>query len=83
MTMADGTAVTARTRNGLIGVFKLGDANGDNDVNVGDLVTLMSHIVGDPTDTFIEEVANVTEGDTDINVGDVVNLMNIIIDSEE
>ena len=43
----------------------------------------MSHIVGDPTDTFIEEVANVTEGDTDINVGDVVNLMNIIIDSEE
>lgn len=83
MTMADGTEVTAKTRNGLIGVFKLGDANGDNEVNVGDVVTLMSHIVGDPTDMFIEEVANVTEGDTDINVGDVVNLMNIITDSEE
>ncbi len=83
MSLADGHQVSAATRNGRVSVYKRGDVNGDNDVNVGDLVTLMSHIVGDPTDTFIEEVANVTEGDTDINVGDVVNLMNIITDSEE
>jgi hypothetical protein len=83
MTLANGNVVTAATRNGRISVYKRGDINGDDEVNVGDLVTLMSHIVGDPTDTFIEEVANVTEGDSEINVGDVVNLMNIITESDE
>lgn len=79
---ADGTETTASTRNGRISVYKLGDVNGDDAINVGDLVTMMSHIVGDPTDTFIEEVADVAE-DEEINVGDVVNLMNIITESDE
>ena len=79
---ADGTMTTASTRNGRISVYKLGDVNGDDFINVGDIVTIMAHIVGDPTDTFIEEVADVAE-DKLINVGDVVNLMNIITESEE
>ena len=39
MTMEDGTAVTARTRNGLLGIFKRGDANGDDTVSIIDAVT--------------------------------------------
>lgn len=46
MTMADGTAVTARTRNGLLGVFKLGDANGDNAVNEVDAQQILDVSAG-------------------------------------
>lgn len=46
MTMADGTPVTARTRNGLLGVFKLGDANGDNEVNEVDAQQILDVSAG-------------------------------------
>ena len=80
----EGNSQHAGTKNGRISVYKRGDVNGDDAVNVGDIVTLMSHIVGDPTDTFIDEIANVNEDESgDINVGDVVSIMNLITESEE
>lgn len=39
MTQEDGTTVTAHTRNGRIGVYKRGDANGDDNVDILDVVS--------------------------------------------
>ena len=61
MTMADGTAVTARTRNGLIGIFKPGDANFDDDVDGQDARLIVNDWLG----TGEEEL--------DMNIADIVN----------
>ena len=61
MTMEDGTAVTARTRNGLLGVFKRGDANGDDDVDGQDARLIVNDWLG----TGEEEL--------DMNITDIVN----------
>ena len=67
MTMADGTAVTARTRNGLLGVFKLGDANGDNDVNEVDAQQILDVSAGiSPLEELeVPEVIDVPGGNDD------------------
>lgn len=78
MTMADGTAVTARTRNGLIGVFRRGDANGDDVVSIIDAVLVVDRILGHPSDDFIEEVANVND-DEGISIIDAVGVVDIIL----
>lgn len=66
MTMEDGTSVTARTRNGLIGIFKTGDANGDNEVDALDaslILQYVAHKFDDENSDFIKEVANTNNGD--------------------
>ena len=71
MVQADGTPVTARTRNGSLGVYKLGDVNGDDDVNVFDVLGTLSVIKGEGDDSLIIEVADSNE-DEDINVFDIL-----------
>lgn len=78
MTMEDGTAVTARTRNGLLGVFKRGDANGDDVVSIIDAVYVVDKILGNTSDDFIEEVANVND-DEGISIIDAVGVVDIIL----
>lgn len=66
MTMEDGTAVTARTRNGLLGVFKRGDANGDDAVDALDaslILQYVAHKFGDDNADFIKESADTNNGD--------------------
>ena len=66
MTMEDGTEVTAKTRNGLIGIFKTGDANGDNEVDALDaslILQYVAHKFDDENSDFIKEVANTNNGD--------------------
>lgn len=70
--------VTASTRNGRLSVYKNGDANGDDEVSITDAVTVVSHILGNPVDNFIEEAANVDDGD-DISITDAVGVVNIIL----
>lgn len=77
MTMADGTIVTARTRNGRLGVYKLGDVNGDDDVNITDVVSTLKIIKGVKDDTLIQEVAN-TNDDEVVNISDAVGIIEII-----
>lgn len=77
MVQADGTPVTARTRNGSLGVYKLGDVNGDNDVNVTDVLGTLSVINGVDDDSLIIEVADSNE-DESINVSDILGIMEII-----
>lgn len=64
MTMADGTAVTARTRNGLLGIFKRGDANGDDEITAQDASLVMQYVArkfSDSEEGFIKEAANVND----------------------
>ncbi|MBO7069628.1 MAG: InlB B-repeat-containing protein [Bacteroidaceae bacterium] len=77
MTMADDTAVTAHTRNGRIGVYKLGDANGDDKINIMDVVGAVSLMNGSEDEDLIPEVTN-TNGDENINIMDVVGIIEIM-----
>lgn len=66
MTMEDGTAVTARTRNGLIGIFKRGDANGDNTVDALDASLILQYVarkIDEDNTDFIKEAADTNDGD--------------------
>ena len=82
MTMEDGTAVTARTRNGLIGIFKRGDANGDNDVNIVDVTSTIGSILGETPEEFVIEVAD-TNDDEEINIVDVTSIIDIILGNNQ
>jgi hypothetical protein len=82
MTMEDGTAVTARTRNGLLGVFRRGDANGDDAVSIMDAVAVVDCILGNRADDFVEEAANVND-DTGISIMDAVGIVDIILGADQ
>lgn len=81
MTQDDGTSVTAHTRNGKIGVYKLGDSNGDDAVNIVDKRNLINYTVSKPTEEFIEEVSDVN-GDGNIDISDARGIVTIIIESQ-
>lgn len=64
-------------------VTMIGDINGDGDVNVSDVTTLVSIILGNPVPTRAEGASNAdVNGDSDINVSDVTKLVNIILGNE-
>ena len=57
---------------------RLGDVNMDGDINVGDVTTLISYILGNEVSPFDVDAAYVT-GDSAINVADVTTLISIIL----
>ena len=57
--------------------FTVGDVNHDNDVNVSDVVSLISSVVGDQSNVC--EICADVNGDGSINVSDVTILINIIM----
>ena len=78
MACGDGTTQTAGTRNGRISVYKNGDSNGDDVVNVIDVTNTISTILGEPPSVFISEAADTNDHDG-INVVDVTNIIDIIL----
>ena len=78
VTETDGTTITASTRNGRISVYKNGDANGDDVVDIVDVTSIISSVLGDTPEVFINEVAN-TNDDDDIDVVDVTTTIDIIL----
>jgi hypothetical protein len=78
ITNEDGTTQTAGTRNGRLSVYKNGDANGDNVVSIIDAVLVVDKILGNPSDDFIEEAANVND-DEGISIIDAVGVVDIIL----
>ena len=78
MTNEDGTTQTAGTRNGRVSVYKSGDANGDNDVDIADAVCVVNTIVGKPVPLFLAEVANV-DGDNAVDIADAVRIVNFLV----
>lgn len=77
----DGTTITASTRNGLIAIYKKGDTNGDNVVNVTDAMNLMQYALEMKTEIFIKEVSDIND-DGEYNVTDTMGVMNIILNEE-
>ncbi len=56
-----------------------GDLNGDEDVNVGDIMSIINMIVGSADMTPFADV----NGDGNVNVGDIMAIVNIIIANAE
>lgn len=79
MVQEDGTAVTAHTRNGRIGVYKLGDSNGDDSVDLQDKQNLIKNILEMDTPTFIQEVSDINDDGT-IDLQDTQGLIKLIIE---
>ena len=78
VTEADGTTLTASTRNGRISVYKLGDTNGDDVVNALDVLNMAKVAVNMSTEIFIEEVSDINEDDG-INALDVLGVARIAV----
>ena len=57
---------------------KLGDVNGDGDVNVTDVMMTVGYILGNVPNGFIRDAGDIN-GDNDINVTDVMMIVNIIL----
>ncbi len=57
---------------------KLGDVNGDGDVNVTDVMMTVGYILGNVSSGFIRAAGDLN-GDRDINVTDVMMIVNIIL----
>ena len=73
MVMYDGTAVTAHTRNGRVGVYEWGDANTDGTVDVVDAGLVSASVLGDEVemDTHIADIH--ADGELDVtDIGEIV-----------
>ena len=57
-----------------------GDANGDSEVNVSDIVEMVNYIMGKPSANFVQAVADLN-GDGEVNVTDIVKVVSIIMDT--
>lgn len=81
VTEVDGTHLTASTLNGNIAIYKRGDTNGDNEVDVSDVMNLANYVLKKETEVFINEVSDVTE-DNEIDVADAMGIVNIVLKKE-
>lgn len=59
-------------------VYQRGDANGDGNVTIADVVTIVDYTLGKASPTFVESAADLNN-DGQINVSDVVALVNILL----
>lgn len=57
-----------------------GDANGDGEVNVSDIVEIVNYIMNKPSDKFVFAAADMN-GDGEVNVTDIVKVVSIIMSS--
>lgn len=60
--------------------YEIGDANGDDMINVTDIVSIISYILGEADSNFIFDAADVN-GDETINVTDIVGVIDIILNA--
>ncbi len=55
-----------------------GDANGDGEVSIADAVAVVNYILGNHSDFFVFDAANV-DGDSEITISDAFAIVNIIL----
>ena len=82
-TKADGTQVklTDTKFNIVVEKIVMGDANGDSEVNVADIVEIVNYILGKPSAKFVKTPADLNK-DGDVNVTDIVMVVNIIMSTQ-
>jgi hypothetical protein len=56
----------------------MGDANGDGEINVSDIVEIVNYIMGKPSAKFVKIAADLN-GDNEVNVTDIVKVVSIIM----
>jgi rhamnogalacturonan endolyase len=56
----------------------LGDVNGNGGIDIGDAVSIVNHLVGKKSETFVEEAADVNKNGG-IDIGDAVSIVNILV----
>ena len=76
VTETDNTVTTASTRNGRLSVYKLGDTNGDDEVDASDVLNMVNVSLSNPSELFIQEVSDINE-DGNIDASDVLGVVNI------
>ena len=62
----------------ILSSYNLGDANGDDLIDVADFTAIASYILGNKPETFVDVAADVN-GDLTINVADITGVSNIIL----
>lgn len=65
--------------NAKLNIYKLGDTNGDNAVNVVDVANTINCILGEAPDDYITAAGDIND-DNNINVVDVAGTIDIILD---
>lgn len=60
--------------------FIPGDANGDGEVNVTDIVEIVNAIMNRPSERFVRDAADLN-GDGEVNVTDIVKVVNLIMEA--
>ena len=77
ITNAEGTAGTTNKSKDWA-VCQLGDPNCDNEINVTDAISIISHILNEPLFIFIDQAADLNN-DGEINVTDAIIVIDIIL----
>jgi len=75
-----GNALPVTTQGGVISISLLGDVSLDSEINVLDVVTLISYVLYFEEPTDYQFWAGDINGDSSLNVLDVVMLIDIILD---
>ncbi len=58
-----------------------GDANGDGEVNVADIVEIVNYVLGKPSAKFVFTASDLN-GDGEVNVTDIVKVVSIILSAD-
>jgi len=82
VTKTDGTQLKLKDAKFNIIVTNIikGDANGDGEVNVSDIVEIVNYIMNKPSDKFVFAAADLND-DGEVNVTDIVKVVSIIMSS--
>ena len=82
VTKQDGTQLKLKDSNFNIVVTNVikGDANGDGEINVSDIVEIVNYIMGKPSANFVQAASDMN-GDGEINVTDIVKVVSVIMDT--
>lgn len=83
LTKTDGTQMKPQNVQGVLSLLDVqaGDANGDGEINVADIVEVVNYILGRPSDIFMWDAADLN-GDGEVNVTDIVAIVNIILTAD-
>ena len=83
LTKTDGTQMKPQNVQGVLSLLDVqaGDANGDGEINVADIVEVVNYILGRPSGIFMWDAADLN-GDGEVNVTDIVAIVNIILTAD-
>jgi hypothetical protein len=55
-----------------------GDVNGNGDIDIGDAVSVVNHLVGKVSNSFVEKAADANKNGV-VDIGDAVTIINYLV----